>query len=160
MGRGARTGRESRAQGGRRPPARRGPHGRSAGALTALADQLLVYELALARRDGSGFPGGLAGLIADDFEEFGAGGRRWDRAAVLARLERAPTADVTIGAFTTTPLTEQVILVTFRTASLTAGNPPRYAWRSSIWVRRDGRWRLRFHQATPTTTEEARLAGH
>ena len=128
--------------------------------MTALADQLLVYELALARRDGSGFPGGLAGLIADDFEEFGASGRRWDRAAVLALLERTPTSDVTIGAFTTIPLTEQVILVTFRTASLSAGNPPRYAWRSSLWVRRDGRWRLRFHQATPTTTREAGLAGH
>ena len=159
MGRDAGTGRESRAQGGRRTPARHGPHGRSAEALTALADQVLVYELALARRDGSALPGGLAGLIADDFEEFGASGRRWDRAAVLALLERTPTANVTIGAFATTPLTEQVILVTFLTASLSADNEPRYAWRSSIWIRRGGGWRLRFHQATPTTTREAGLAG-
>jgi hypothetical protein len=160
MGQRAWTGREGSAQGGRRAPARRGPHGWSAEALTALADQLLVYELALARRDGSAFPGGLAGLIADDFEEFGASGRRWDRAAVLALLERTPSADVTIGAFTATPLTEQVILVTFRTASLSEGSPPRYAWRSSIWARRGGGWRLRFHQATPTTMHEADAAGH
>ena len=67
---------------------------------------------------------------------------------------------MTIGAFTATPLTEQVILVTFRTASLSEGSPPRYAWRSSIWARRGGGWRLRFHQATPTTMHEADAAGH
>jgi hypothetical protein len=151
VGRGPGTGREGRAQGGRRAPEGCRPPERSAEALTALADQILVYELALARRDGATIPGGLAGLLADDFEEFGASGRRWDRAAVLGMLERAPTTDVTIGAFTTTPLGEHVILVTFLTASSSPGIATRHAWRSSLWVHRDGRWRLRFHQATPTT---------
>jgi hypothetical protein len=69
-------------------------------------------------------------------------------------LERAPTTDVTIGAFTATPLAEQVILVTFRTESRSPDVTARQAWRSSLWVHRDRRWRLRFHQATPTTTGE------
>jgi hypothetical protein len=69
-------------------------------------------------------------------------------------LERAPTTDVTIGAFTTTPLGDTVILVTFRTESRSPGIASRHAWRSSLWVHRDGRWRLRFHQATPTTMSE------
>jgi hypothetical protein len=73
-------------------------------------------------------------------------------------LERAPTTDVTIGAFTTTPLGEHVILVTFLTASSSPGIATRHAWRSSLWVHRDSRWRLRFHQATPTTAAaEARF---
>lgn len=118
-----------------------------------------MYELALARRDGAAIPGGLVGLLADDFEEFGASGRRWDRAAVLAMLERAPTTDVTIGAFKTTPLGEHVILVTFRTESRSPSIAARHAWRSSLWIHRHGRWRLRFHQATPTTTGEAGEAG-
>ena len=118
-----------------------------------------MYELALARRDGAAIPGGLAGLLADDFEEFGASGRRWDRAAVLDLLERAPTADVTIGSFTTIPIDERVILVTFRTASRSPDGTPRHAWRSSLWVHREGRWRLRFHQATPTTAGETLDAG-
>ncbi len=118
-----------------------------------------MYELALARRDGAAIPGGLAGMLADDFEEFGASGRRWDRATVLDLLERAPTADVTIGSFTTIPIDERVILVTFRTTSRSPDGSPRHAWRSSLWVHREGRWRLRFHQATPTATGEPREAG-
>jgi hypothetical protein len=48
-----------------------------------------------------------------------------------------------------------VILVTFRTSSRSADGAARDAWRSSLWVHRGGRWRLRFHQATPTTPEDA-----
>ena len=67
--------------------------------------------------------------------------------------------DVTIRAFTATPLDEHVVLVTFRTASQAPGMAARHAWRSSLWVHRDDRWQLRFHQATPTTTGEAGDAG-
>jgi len=56
---------------------------------------------------------------------------------------------VTIEAFTAARLSEQVALVTFRTVARAPGVPPRHALRSSVWVRRDGRWRLRFHQGTP-----------
>ena len=111
--------------------------------MTALADQLLVCELALARRDGGALPGGLAGLLDDDFEEFGASGRRWDRATVLALLDEAPTANVTIEGFTAIQLDEQAILVTFRTTSRGPDAAARQALRSSVWVRRDDRWRLR-----------------
>lgn len=64
-------------------------------------------------------------------------------------LEATPAADVTIEGFTAIPLDEHAILVTFRTTSRGPDVAARHAQRSSIWVRRDGRWRLRFHQATP-----------
>ena len=49
---------------------------------------------------------------------------------------------------------EDVVLVTFRTTGPAPDAPVRPARRSSLWVRRDGRWRLRFHQGTPTTGDE------
>jgi glyoxylase I family protein len=110
--------------------------------------------VALARRDGTAVPGGFPSLIDDDFEEFGASGRRWDRAAVLATLTEAPS-HVTIEDFAAMPVGEDVMLVTFRTIARPAADAqPRHARRSSLWVRRDGRWRLRFHQGTPTVGDE------
>jgi glyoxylase I family protein len=94
-------------------------------------------------------------VLDDEFEEFGASGRRWDRAAVLATLDAAPPADMTIEGFSVTLLAEHVALATFLSIGRAPGVPARRALRSSLWVRRDGRWRLRFHQGTPTTEAES-----
>jgi glyoxylase I family protein len=118
-----------------------------------VAAELLVLEQALARRDRSAVPDGLPSLIDGDFEEFGASGRRWDRAAVLVALAEAPP-DVTIEEFAAVRVGEDVVLVTFRTIGRAADTPARHALRSSLWVRRDGRWRLRFHQGTPTIGDQ------
>jgi len=50
------------------------PPGVAAGPLVR---ELLRLETALANRDAAGIDGGLAALIADDFVEIGASGRRW-----------------------------------------------------------------------------------
>jgi hypothetical protein len=68
---------------------------------------------------------------------------------MLALLVVAPAADVTIDAFVAAPLGENVVHVTFRSIARAAGVPARNALRPSVWVRRDRRWRLRFHQGTP-----------
>jgi hypothetical protein len=44
--------------------------------------------------------------------------------------------------FAATEVAEDVVLVTFRLG----GERP--SERSSIWIRRDGRWQVRFHQGT------------
>jgi hypothetical protein len=157
VGRGPGARRESRPQGGRRasaPGRRRGRHGRDPEALSSLAARLLAFELALARRDASAVPGGLVGLIDDEFEEVGASGRRWDRAAVVALLAVSSPADVAIDAFDATRLSRIVVLVTYRSVARGPGAPAP-AWRSSVWVRRGDRWRLRFHQGTPAVAGEA-----
>jgi hypothetical protein len=117
-------------------------------------EQPLAFELALARRDASAVPGGLADLIDDEFEEVGASGRRWDRAAVVALLAVSSPADVVIDTFDATPLSRTVVLVTYRSVARGPGAPAP-AWRSSVWVRRRDRWRLRFHQGTPAAAREA-----
>lgn len=107
-----------------------------------LQAELLRREAALAARDPDGLEGGLASLIADDFLEFGRSGRVWTRDSILELLTTGPSRDpVPMEQFEATELSEGVVLVTYQGAM---------ANRCSVWVRRDGRWQMRFHQATPT----------
>jgi ribonuclease HI len=117
--------------------------------MSELTDRLHSLELALARRDGTAIPGGLAALIDDDFEEIGASGRRWDRAAILDRLGSGPAEDVAIDLFAAAPLGDDAVQVTYRSVARAPGLPARSAWRSSVWIRRGDGWRIRFHQGTP-----------
>ena len=61
---------------------------------------------------------------------------------------------MTIEAFTAAPLSGHVVLVTYRSIARAPGVPARHALRSSVWVRRDGRWLIRFHQGTPAVAGE------
>jgi hypothetical protein len=108
-----------------------------------LARQILALELALARRDHAALPGGLEAILDDPFLEFGASGRRWDRNATLEALHAAPRADVVIEGFAAVALADDVILASYEVRPEGSG---RASLRSSIWVRRLGGWRIRFHQ--------------
>jgi glyoxylase I family protein len=107
-------------------------------------DLLLRYETALANRDGSGIDGALADLIADDFLEIGASGRRWTAPEIRRLLAGEPPQPMTLDDFAITWIGSDVVLATFRIG----GTRP--TERSSIWVRREGRWTVRFHQGTPS----------
>ena len=111
----------------------------------ALEAELHRLESALARRDPDlldGDAAALSELIADDFLEFGASGRTWTAAEVRDALANEPARDVPMEDFVVARLGVGVALVTYRSRD------PRHAKRASIWVRRRGRWVLRFHQGT------------
>jgi len=105
-------------------------------------DLLLSYETALANRDAAGIDGGLEMLIADDFLEIGASGRRWTAAEIKSLLAGDSLPPVTLDDFAVAPIGADAVLVTFRIGG------PRPTERSSIWLRRNGRWAVRFHQGT------------
>jgi glyoxylase I family protein len=107
---------------------------------SAVRDLLLRFEEALAARDPREVPGGLMTLVADDFHEIGRSGRAWTRETIRALLEGPRLDPVSIESFDATDLADDVVLVTYRTAAVR---------RSSIWIRREGRWQIRFHQGTP-----------
>ena len=109
-----------------------------------VAAELLALELALARRDPAALPGGYGTALHQDFVEIGASGRRWSRAETLELLATAPPnpAFEVLG-FEAATLADDVVLVTYDTAG-----PSGRIHRSSTWVRADGRWQMRFHQAT------------
>lgn len=108
-----------------------------------LAATLYRLEVALASADPAGIEGGLAALIPDDFLELGASGRTWTAPEIRAALDREAAADlVELLDFQVAALAPGVALATYRIG------PPRPSRRSSVWVLRDDRWQVRFHQGT------------
>jgi hypothetical protein len=108
-----------------------------------LRDTLRRLETALASADPAGIDGGLPTLLADDFLEFGASGRTWEVGTMRETLAGAAPSDlVELLEFEISELAPDVVLATYRLGQ------PRPSNRSTIWVRRGGRWQVRFHQGT------------
>ena len=117
---------------------------------SALADQLRALEERLLQPEVRRARAELTALLDEDFVEIGASGRRYDRAAIIAALAAdAAPGRVTLADFSARALAPDLVQLVFRTVR--DGDPPRAAWRSSLWRRRDGRWRMLFHQGTLTT---------
>ncbi|WP_062072087.1 nuclear transport factor 2 family protein [Demequina sediminicola] len=85
-------------------------------------------------------------VLADNFYEVGLSGRTYSREDTL----ELPPLDIDITfplvGFQALAICDDVALVTY-TSMPARGRG--VALRSSVWVN-DGRWRLRYHQATPT----------
>lgn len=97
-------------------------------------EELFALERRLASRDRVGE------LLSEDFVEIGSGGRVYDKAQLLAALEREAPHDLRIEDFGARLLAPDVAPATF-----CAGG----SLRSSIWIRGAGGWRIAFHQGTP-----------
>ncbi|MDN3292468.1 nuclear transport factor 2 family protein [Streptomyces ficellus] len=91
-------------------------------------------------------------LLHPRFHEFGASGRRWDRASMIAAItsEDAPgPRPITTSRMRGVQLSDDVVHLTFDTES-----KGRHVHRSSLWRRTaDGTWLLYFHQGTPFTPD-------
>jgi hypothetical protein len=104
-------------------------------------------ELRLLRAGTRQHPATVDALLDPEFFEFGASGRRWDRAAMIAALAqetaepgRAPSAR-DMAAIRVAP---GVVLLTYISA-----DGGRLCRRSSIWRETSAGWRVLFHQGTP-----------
>lgn len=93
-------------------------------------------------------PERLRELLAPDFVEIGASGRRWTLASILGLLaEESSAADsdeIAVRDPEARHLTPDVVQVLWTSES--AG---RRARRASLWRREAAGWRLAFHQGTP-----------
>jgi hypothetical protein len=114
----------------------------------ALKTMLHAAETALLDAQQRGDVVAMAALLAEDFEEIGSSGRRYDRAAVLAALGTAKLDAAEIANFSLRQLAADLALVNFRTR-LQRGDIVLRSLRSSLWRREDGMWRMAFHQGTP-----------
>jgi hypothetical protein len=94
----------------------------------------------------------VGALLHPDFHEFGASGRHWDRASIIAMLaatdEPGVRPSVTSG-MKGVQLAPDLVHLTFDTES-----NGRLVHRSSLWRRTEGGWLLYFHQGTPFSAEE------
>ena len=89
-------------------------------------------------------PAVVSELLHPQVVEFGASGRVWDRAQLLAALADDPSVSAAASQFVPIRLADDVVLLTYRVGGA------RGSLRSSIWTRVPDRgWVLRFHQGTP-----------
>jgi hypothetical protein len=109
-------------------------------------DQLVELEHALWQAQTRFDNDFMERVLAEDFAEFGRSGRVYARADTLAVT--GETIEAHLRDFRLSMLAEDVALLTY--VSEVRHQVLDLANRSSIWVRRDSRWQLRFHQGTPT----------
>jgi hypothetical protein len=112
--------------------------------LRSLEEHLLNPAI---RRD----PALVAPFLADDFIEFGASGRIFDKASILEDLKNEPPCPASLLAdFAIRELSPTIILATYRATRFNAnGEPIAHSHRSSIWAHVNGQWQITFHQGTP-----------
>jgi hypothetical protein len=94
----------------------------------------------------------LAGLLHPSFVEFARSGRSFDRQAVLDEFASGGDLPaVHAQDFEVAEIDAGVALLTYRSAHVdSAGRFHRWTLRSSLWVRTQTGWQLRFHQGTPS----------
>ena len=93
----------------------------------------------------------LRELLADEFLEFGSSGTVYDRQAIISTLSAEPQARLELSEFNLLVLGPGLVLATYRTTRTAPVGAPVSALRSSLWKLRDGRWKMVFHQGTPTS---------
>jgi hypothetical protein len=97
----------------------------------------------------------LAGeLLAEEFLEFGSSGRTWTKQEILDALREERAIRFTISDFQVRLISPEAVLATYRVlAEPESHELSRSSLRSSLWVRRAGRWQLVFHQGTLSKPE-------
>ena len=97
----------------------------------------------------------VSSLLAEEFCEFGSSGRVFNKEQILNLLaDESGNYTFSIMDFHAEILAPDVVLVTYRSSMqrLDLLNPA-VALRSSIWMKCDGRWKIRFHQGTKSSRE-------
>jgi hypothetical protein len=111
--------------------------------LQRLEEQLLDPAV---RKD----PAQLHTLLTDDFREFGSSGRSYTKAEITPLLQSEPSAAFTLSlsAFAIQQLAPEIALATYISTRTHPTGEITRAQRSSLWIYRDGRWQMHFHQGT------------
>lgn len=92
-------------------------------------------------------PEAVRRLLREDFEEIGASGRHWHRDAIVDALAQDPGHGAETSQIDATFLAPGCVLITY--AARTLDEARAISRRSSIWVRDEDRWAIRYHQGTP-----------
>jgi hypothetical protein len=91
-------------------------------------------------------------LLAEGFVEFGSSGRTFTKEQIIADLRAEATTNCTAAEFKVQLLAPHVALVTYHAHRHT--EPPVHTLRCSVWVHRQGRWQMVFHQGTSTSVPD------
>jgi hypothetical protein len=87
-------------------------------------------------------------LLAEEFREFGRSGKVYTKASILSFLNEEEDIRVAMQEFSCQFVSGGVALVTYRSERTEQAGETVQALRSSLWVWRDERWQMVFHQGT------------
>ncbi len=90
----------------------------------------------------------MGALLDDDFFEYGASGRVYNREQTLDVLPQEIGAQLPLPDFSVRLLSPAIALVTYRSIQVFSDGSRKEALRSSIWRRSEKGWRVVFHQGT------------
>lgn len=115
------------------------------------ADELRLLEERLLqpafRRDRAA----VAQLLADEFVEYGSSGRIFTKAQVLDLLAGEEPRRISLQDFAAQAIGPGVALATYRAIREADSGHGGTSLRSSLWIHREGRWQMIFHQGTPVS---------
>lgn len=90
----------------------------------------------------------MRSIMAEDFFEFGRSGKIYSIDVSLSAPDQEINAKLPLKDFTIHQIDENVVLITYvsevQDEELEVGN------RSSLWLKTNDGWKLKFHQGTPT----------
>ncbi len=117
-----------------------------------LTEHIRRLEARLLKPEVRSSPEELTLLLAEDVFEIGSSGRTFDKKQIIATLQGESELDYSLQDFQVKQLSSDIALATYRiVARRFQDGKARMSLRSSIWVHRQGRWQLMFHQGTPTS---------
>lgn len=91
----------------------------------------------------------LTSLLAEDFREFGSSGRIYTRQQIIDALAAESPRTIALSDAHCQQLAEDIALLTYRSTRKITLDTASHALRSSLWIYRDHRWQMLFHQGTP-----------
>ncbi len=122
------------------------------GSTRSSLDDVIALELEVQTSQCRADPPRVQELLAEDFLEIGASGRRWDLASTLEMLrwesQDPSTTEIEVADIRARQIAPGVVQILW-----TSSRSGQRARRSSIWCLRDAGWRLVFHQGTPAAIE-------
>jgi hypothetical protein len=114
-----------------------------------IESQLRRLETDLLRPEVRRSPQVLLSLLAEEFCEFGSSGRIYTRQEIIDYLQTELPIRFSVADFSVATVTEGVALVRYQAVRYKEpSKPDAKSLRSSLWVLRDGRWQMIFHQGT------------
>ncbi|HYG98664.1 MAG TPA: nuclear transport factor 2 family protein [Terriglobales bacterium] len=117
-----------------------------------IEEQLIKREKDLAAAEQRRAIAVVEEALAEDFHEIGIDDRLYTKADVVPMLPDVKIEDYSLTDFKVVPLNKESAVVTYIAnvqGSYKGEAFPKKNCVSSVWARRNGSWRLVFHQATP-----------
>jgi hypothetical protein len=117
-----------------------------------LEEQLIAKErdiiAAQKRRDFSA----VEAVLADGFHEIGNSGRLFSKSEIVNAMQEVQIVDYSVEQFRLLPIDDKCVILTYVATVRRIHQQQEHrnrAYRSSIWIERNGAWFVIFHQATP-----------